>query len=186
MNKPLCQPLQIPDDLDLRIWLESQAQEHQLHYLLAHAEDGVLWGKFQNGNLLTADSVFSQFPILRTCTLQQCRIFGENAEVMIWKVDLDFKARLIKDNNLKKDDYITENQILWGTHKEQEENGFTLVADGQQGLRHAVPLTSIPFNDNERPLRLTVHHYIDYNDSGVARIYLSRLVNLYVNNFRNQ
>jgi len=28
------------------------------------------------------------------------------------------------------------------------------------------------------PVRLLVHHYIDYNDCGVARIYLSRLVDL--------
>jgi hypothetical protein len=30
-----------------------------------------------------------------------------------------------------------------------------------------------------RPLRLKVRHYIDYDNEGVARIYLSRLVDLY-------
>jgi CRISPR-associated protein (TIGR03984 family) len=84
---------------------------------------------------------------------------------------------------------IEECQILWGTQKEKgkqgedgERNGFTLVSDGSQGLKHAVPLTNIPFSQDKnnlyRPIRLVVHHYIDYDHSGVARIYLSRLVDL--------
>jgi len=186
MNKPLCKILHTPDNFDLKSWLEEKAKEYQLKYLLAHAEDGVIWGKFQDGTLLTADTAFSKFPKLNLCTLQECRVFSENAEVMLWKIDIGFKARLIKDDNLEEDKYIIENQILWGTHKEAEKNGFTLVADGQQGLRHAVPLTDIFFKDNERPLRLTVYHYIDYNDSGVARIDLSRLVNLTSKEINNE
>lgn len=184
MNKPKCNPLEIPDNSEFEVWkswLEKQAEDNQLKYLLAHADDGVIWGHFNKGyHLITANSVFPQLPKLHPDTLQQCRIFGENSEVMIWKIDGGFKARLIQDDNLNKDDYdyILENQILWGTQKEQEKDGFTLVSDEKQGLRHAVPLTDINFNNNERPLRLTVHHYIDEDDSGVTRIYLSRLVNL--------
>lgn len=184
MNKPKCNPLEIPDNSDFKVWkawLEKQAEDNQLNYLLAHADDGVIWGKFKDGELITANSVFPQFPKLHPDTLQQCRIFGDQSEVMIWKIDGGFKARLIQDNNLKKDDYdyIPEDQILWGTQKEQEKDGFTLVSDRKQGLRHAVPLTDISFKNNERPLRLTVHHYINEDDSGVARIYLSRLVKVY-------
>ena len=40
------------------------------------------------------------------------------------------------------------------------------------------PLTSITFDGKNRPVRLVVHHYITHDDTGVARIYLSRLVNL--------
>ena len=182
MNKPQCEHLEISDDFNLSKWLKQQAEQYQLKYLLAHADDGVIWGHFNKSyHLITADSVFPQLPKLHRDTLQQCRIFGDKSEVMIWKIEGGFKARLIQDDNLKKDDYdyITENQILWGTQKEQEKDGFTLVSDGQQGLKHAVPLTGINFKNNERPLRLTVHHYIDYDDSGVARIYLSRLVKVY-------
>lgn len=63
-----------------------------------------------------------------------------------------------------------------------EKDGFTLLSDGQQGLKHAVPLTGIKFDSQEktqhRPVRLLVRHYIDYNDAVVARIFLSRLVSL--------
>ncbi|MEH2239747.1 type III-D CRISPR-associated protein Csx19 [Nostoc sp.] len=181
MNKPLCQPLVVPVNLDLQEWLEQHAKSYKLKSLLAHAEDGVIWGKFiLNGSLLTSE--FSQCTKLRSCTLQQCRAFGENAEVMLWQTDEGLKARIIKDEHLKQDEYITEYQILLGTHGEKsEDKGFTLLWDGKQGLKHAVPFTDIVLEKHgklKNPVRLKVNHYIDYNDAGVARIYLSRLVNL--------
>ncbi|NJL63410.1 MAG: TIGR03984 family CRISPR-associated protein [Methylacidiphilales bacterium] len=181
MNKPKCKFIKVPENLDLKTWLETQANQHQFKYLLAHAEDGVIWGKFQSEKLITADEVFPpQFAKLRRSTLQQCRIFGENSEVMLWKTDEGFKARVIQDE--KNTDFIPENQILWGTKAEEIRNGFTLISDGSQGLRHAVPLIDIAFNGNQnlyRPLRLCVRHYLDDDkETGLVRIYLSRLVNL--------
>ncbi|MBD2200670.1 MULTISPECIES: type III-D CRISPR-associated protein Csx19 [Calothrix] len=180
MNKPKCESLEVPDNFDIRTWLEVPASQYKLKFLLAHAEDGVIWGKFQDRNLITADSIFSEFAKLRKLTLQQCRIFGESSEVMLWKTDEGFKARLIQDE--KNTEFIPENQILWGTQAKTISDGFTLVSDGSQGLCHAVPLVDINFDANQklhRPLRLCVRHYI-HNDeeTGLARIYLSRLVNL--------
>jgi CRISPR-associated protein (TIGR03984 family) len=180
LNKPKCEHLEVPVNLDLVKWLKEQASKYKLNFLLAHAEDGVIWGKFQDGNLVTADSVFSQFAKLRKLTLQQCRIFSEGSEVMLWQTDEGFKARIIQDE--KTTEFIPENQILWGTQAEKVSDGFTLVSDGSQGLRHAVPLIDIKFDENQklyRPLRLCIRHYIDDDaETGVARIYLSRLVNL--------
>ncbi|MBF2063250.1 MAG: TIGR03984 family CRISPR-associated protein [Calothrix sp. C42_A2020_038] len=182
MNKPKCKLIPLPANFNLEEWLKEQASRYNLQFLLAHAEDGVIWGKFLNGNLITADSVFSQFAKLRLSTLQQCRIFGEHSEVMLWKTDEGFKARLVEDKHMGKEEYISENQILWGTQAEEISNGFTLVSDGSQGLRHAVPLINIPFDSDQklyRPLRLCVRHYIDDDkETGLSRIYLSRLVNL--------
>ncbi|MGF1674990.1 MAG: CRISPR-associated protein Csx19 [Rivularia sp. (in: cyanobacteria)] len=182
INQPKCELVEVLEDLDLKTWLKAQASKYQFKYLLAHAEDGVIWGKFQDGNLITADSVFFQFAKLRPSTLQQCRIFGESSEVMLWKNDDEFKARLIEDKHMDKKEYIREYQILWGTHGEkQESEGFTLLWDGKQGLKHAVPFTDIEIEKDgklKNPVRLQVNHYIDYDDAGVARIYLSRLVNL--------
>ncbi len=183
MNKPICTHISVNDIQSdgLVKWLEKNAEEHKLKYLLAHAEDGVIWGYFKEGELVASGNVFPQLAKLRLCTLQQCRIFGK---VMLWKVGESWKARLIKDEHLSKEDYICEKQILWGTQQEGEfKPDFTLVSDGSQGLKHAVPLTNIPFSQNKnnlyRPIRLIVHHYIDYDDnSGVARICLSRLVDL--------
>ena len=176
-----CDPPDFPDNHGLRDWLEGQAKKHNLRYLLAHAEDGVIWGRFDSARLTTSGDVFDQLAKLRSQTLQQCRMFGDKCEVMLWKIGKDWKARSIEDTN-NQDCLPDEHQILWGTKAEKEKDGFTLVADGQEGLKHAVPLVSIPFDQSKnlyRPLRLTVRHYLDEEpNTGIVRVYLSRLVNL--------
>lgn len=167
---------QIQSDQTLRSWLEQHAKERQLNYLLAHAEDGVIWGHFSNSGLTIAHQVFPEFPDLRLSTLQQCRIFGEAGEIMLWRDGIELRSRLIVGDSSA--DSIEEDQILWGTQGEERE-GFTKLQDGQQGLKHAVPLPSIVFKSKHRPVRLRIRHYIHYNESGIARIYLSRLVKLF-------
>ena len=169
------------NDDDLRSWLESQAPSvsTQTPYLLAHAEDGVIWGRFDQGKLIIANEVFteSNFPRLRLCTLQQCRIFGREGEVLLWKYGEKWKWRPIGN---PEEDKISERQILWGTHGEKRGN-FTLLWDGSQGLKHAVPLSIITGSDGQldKRVRLLVYHYINYNnEDGLARIYRSRLVDL--------
>jgi CRISPR-associated protein (TIGR03984 family) len=182
MCKPICTEVSVDDlESDFSGWLQKNAKDKSLIYLLAYAKDGVIWGHFKDGKLVTSGDVFPQFAKLRLSTLQQCRVFGKNAEVMLWKIGQNWKARSIEDGHLSKNDYICEKQILWGTQAEgQPKQDFTLVSDGSQGLKHAVPLTGINFKGKDsRPLRLQVRHYIDYDkNDGVARIYLSRLVNL--------
>ncbi|NET88355.1 MAG: TIGR03984 family CRISPR-associated protein [Kamptonema sp. SIO1D9] len=196
--KTICEPvndfinlLETSNPEALFQWLVQKNQEYKQYkfkYLLAHADDGVIWGRFeQDGTLITQTEPQELFPKykfakLRWSTLQQCRIFSEKAEVLLWKVNKQPKARLIHDQNLSKDNYICEKQILWGTHgKKDEKNEFTLLWDGQQGLRHAVPFTDLELEADgklKNRVGLEVRHYLDYNDSGVARIYLSRLVDL--------
>ncbi|MCL1473248.1 CRISPR-associated protein Csx19 [Argonema antarcticum] len=175
-----CGERQFASNDALKKWLT----DYHLTYLLAHADDGVIWGRFDNGKLTIANEVFTKpdfyFPPLRLSTLQQCRIFGQQGEVLLWKYGEKWKWRFIGN---PQEDFIPESQILWGTQLEEEpKNGFTLVSDGSQGLKHAVPLINIPFSPDKknlyRPIRLEVRHYIDYDDSGVAKIYLSRLVDL--------
>jgi CRISPR-associated protein (TIGR03984 family) len=174
------------DDDDLRSWLKSQAPSvsAQTPYLLAHGEDGIIWGRFDNEKLTTAEKIFYKpefkvdFPQLRLLTLQQCRIFGQNGELLLWQIsDKKFRWRFIGN---PEEDKISECQILWGTHGERRDN-FTLLWDGSQGLKHAVPFTDIELNGDRliNPVRLLVHHYIKYEEeTGLARIYRSRIVDL--------
>lgn len=161
-------------------WLEKNVQntqEYKLNYLLAHAEDGIIWGRFDQNHLTTADQVFPNLPKLRLSTLQRCRIFGQTGEVLLWRSQDTWQYRCVGNPDCE---YICEKQMLWGTHKIEEKGGFTLIEDGSEGLRHAVPLMDIPFSKerNKHPLYLEVRHYIDYDNDGLARISLSRLVNL--------
>ena len=197
MKNDLCQRLDnnsIVDNETLIYWLEKQAKEWQLNYLLAHAEDGVIWGQFNDYKLITAEKIYYQsnfdiaLPSLRLLTLQQCRIFGERGEILLWRTNKEWKSRLVQDK--LEVEHIPEEQIIWGTQKEKgkngedgEKDGFTLLSDAPQGIKHAVPLTGISFQSRKknphRPVRLLVHHYIKYDEeTGIARIFISRLVTL--------
>lgn len=172
-------------------WLLEQAGEHRFKWLLAHADDGVIWGRWDNGSLLTSDTVDSSgeiSPLFREETLWQARLFAPQRELYLWRDgDSCWQARLIRDvvSNETPDwhEAIDEYQMLWGTTARSLEQGFTLMSDGVQGLRHIVPLkVSTNPDENVRPLRLGVRHYLEKSkrdgDKGYTRIVVSRLFKL--------
>ena len=170
---------------DVQEWLQRQAVVYELQWLLAHADDGVVWGRRDNMQLLTSDSVAPRIsPRLRLETLQTARLFAEHAELLLWRDGEHFwNARVIRDpqpgETAMFTDAIDELTMLWGTDPQLLENNFTLMSDGAQGLRHVVPLPiDGTFHERNRPLRLLVRHYLTENDQGFTRIAASRLVNL--------
>lgn len=171
---------------DPRAWFLSQPIVGDKALFLAHADDGVIWGRVEEEKLITSDRAFDRiFPPLRAITLQQARIFGINAEVRVWRNGTKFQACRLEDQPDNDAEAIDEATILWGNNPEAKMEGFTLVSDGRQGLHHAVPLdvSDSAFGRGSkklRPLRLLIRHYLTYDREGQARIALSRLVNLYV------
>lgn len=184
---------------DASDWLQQKASEHGLKFLLAHADDGLIWGKLKDNQLITSRDVLQQVasndeinaalevcPPLRLTTLQQARLFSEQAELFLWRDgDGVWQARTIKDaqdENLDWEEYFDEPQLLWGTHGYPLPEGFTLLRDGSQGLRHALPLPLelsehgrvLGENGQSKRVRLTVRHYL--NRDGFARVVASRLV----------
>lgn len=157
-------------------WLVDCAKQYRLRYLLAHADDGVIWGHIDGDSLRTSHGVAPASPPLRAVTLQQARLFSPAGELLVWRVDGGWRARLVTDVDGNADDYIDEDQILWGDTVEATRDGFTLVREGSQGMRHAAPVTVAPDQLKRHELRLRVRHYITENDDGEARISLSRLV----------
>jgi CRISPR-associated protein (TIGR03984 family) len=153
-------------------------------YLLSHAEEGVIWGRFEKGKLVTSDMAFSErrMPKLRLATLWQCRMFGPRAEVLLWRDDAAWRARRVSDTVDAAALALDEAQMLWGDQVEERNQveRFTLVRDGAEELFHAVPclLDNAVFSDDVRPLRLVVRHYVEHGGDGLGRIVLSRLVTL--------
>jgi CRISPR-associated protein (TIGR03984 family) len=172
----------------LRAWLEGQAQKTPFAggpsspTLLAFAYDGVIWGALREGGLTIANDVDPAVsPLLRDETLLEARLFNETAELYIWRDgDNQWHGRLIRPAQEGEaetyNEYIEETQILWGDQAQDVGGGFTRMSDGIQGLRHTVPL-SFEGSFDERPLRLTVRHYLDPKED-FARITTSRLVKL--------
>ena len=169
---------------DPRQWLAGHASPGK-PWLLVHADDGVIWGRREaDGDLRLSSEVFDdqqRYPAiavkLRAQTLQQARVFGPDGELLVWRTDNGFAARLIEDGQDPPEDALPEDEehLLWGLGEPPEPHeGFTLFAEGQQGLVHAPP---IAIRGSRRP-RLKVRHYLDYDEEGQAYVCLSRLVDI--------
>lgn len=168
-------------------WLGEQAKTDG-PFLLAHADDGVIWGKWADGRLQIAHEVAQNTPAagispaLRGVTLQQAFVFGPGGEVGLFHDELGvWQARKIVDPDAE--DIIPEVQLLRGDEaKLALPHGFTHIRDRrQQGLDQIIPIdvTQQDFDQEGRYPRLRVHHLLDYDESsGEARIALSRLVNV--------
>lgn len=183
MNKPLpyaVHPVAVSNDFatEPANWLVAQARQHELRYLLAHADDGVIWGRIDTDGLHTSHGIAPASPSLRAATLQQVRLFGPAGELLLWRSDNGWRARRVTDVVGYTDDVIDEDQILWGDTVEPAQDGFTQVREGSQGMRHAIPITVTSDQLRQHGLRLRVRHYITENEDGEARIALSRLVQL--------
>lgn len=159
-------------------WLVAQARQRDLHYLLAHADDGVIWGRVDDHGLHTSHGIAPTSPPLRSSALHQARLFGPAGELLLWRSDDGWRARFVADRGESTDDFVDEDQILWGDTVEKTQDGFTLVCEGSQGMRHAVPIAVTADQLKQHKLCLRVRHYITENDDGEASITLSRLVQL--------
>jgi CRISPR-associated protein (TIGR03984 family) len=169
-----------------------------LHYmtdgdiLLAHAVDGVIWGKVVDGQLSISHDVDSKIsPELRVETLQQLRVFNAERELYLWQDRGGWQAcyaNEFPDENVHA--VLKEHHILWGTKGILQKHGFTLLEDGSQGLRHIIPIDASGVNENQDEKKkkrqqvraaLNIHHYLKTNDeTGVASIVYSRLAGIHV------
>lgn len=166
---------------DLLIWMNEQSKKGDLLWLLAHAEDGVIWGKWEAKRWqLSSDVDVDVSPPLRIQTLQQARLFGPLTEVFIWKEGANWCARRLRETGPGEQDCIDEAMVLWGTRAQPVEGGFTRLTEIiQSGMRHTVPVEVTNEALEKRRLRLVVRHYLDVDEkTGEARLGISRLVQL--------
>lgn len=160
-------------------WLTQKAKPGML--LLAHGDDGAIWGK-----AVTQDNVHAsfQFPLatllpqaeLRAETLNMAWLFDTSEEIFLWRVaETQWQARAIQDNEGEPASFFDEAQILWGTTVEARDSDFVRATEGAQGLRHAPPVELWQESTGSHPLRLYVRHYLQEED-GWLRITFSRLI----------
>jgi len=157
-------------------WLEKQAQSDDI--LLAHALDGVIWGKIVGDKLVTSAP-------LNTATLQEIRLFNDRREVHIWRNGDTWYQYKKDETGIEADDYIDESYILWGVTGSLRDDGFTTLEDGAQGLHHTVPIDASAVNNRHLRACLLVRHYFGEDDMGVNFIAYSRLMGLSVKDFSN-
>jgi len=184
-GKAFAKPLDVVGDAIA--WLKQQAQAGDV--LLAHQDDGVVWGKAHtNGDWVTSDAVLNTLPAPNSNRLWSARLFNAQREILLWRDgDGAWHAREIADGAGEGEpDFVEsydEPQLLWGDHGEHKVVGnvtFAVLEEGAQGLRHAPPI-ELPFDANGSlgnwtRACLLVRHYLARED--VARVAASRLVEL--------
>lgn len=157
-----------------RQWFADQGKRRGLEFFLAHDDEGVIWGKIEDGQLKLSSEVFTEVEVeLLALTLQQARLFGEAGELLVWRGEgQQWHGRYLADASISEEDRLDdEPHRLWGEATESKD-GFTLMREGVQGLLHAPP---IKLTRGEGAI-LKVRHYLDYDEQGQVYIALSRLV----------
>lgn len=158
-------------------WLTAQARAGMI--LLAHADDGVIWGRRQaDGLVFPAPTLFQQAQ-LRNLTLQKARLFDADQELFLWRTgEGRWRARRITDGQGEPVRFYDEPQVLWGSRVEATQGGFSLVTEGAQGLRHAPPIALRVEDWKRNRLYLGVRHYLTTGEDGALRVMMSRLIYL--------
>jgi len=162
------------------VWL-TQHLPGESSFVLAHAIDGVNWGRIENSNISFSHEVAPSIaPPPRVEMLQQLRVFNEMWEWFFWHDGQYWQQRIIDERTADiSKPAIDEDHLVWGTLADSERAGYSVLSDGAQGLRHVVPLAAPNMFPTKRVV-LQVRHYIDEQPNGVQFIALSRLVHLKV------
>ena len=171
---------------DIEAWLAQQAaglaSAAQPVFMLIHADDGVIWGRIDNGTLVyPKPSAWT--PKLLSLTVQQCRLFGDLGELFIWReAENVWRGRRLVDVPGVDYELIIERPYLVGDRVYNSlpvPNNFTPIIEITTGMRQIVPCSVTPNKNGEiipaqRP-RLTVLHYLHEDEDGQALIKCSRL-----------
>ncbi len=165
-------------------WLSQQIHAHKLKYLLAHTDDGVIWGRLDGEELIISHDVAPKYsPPLRAETLQTARLFAHAGELLAWRDEAgEWVGRLIAEATpgatAEWAEAFEEQQVLLGTNAKPLERGFALMSEGSQGLFHVIPLNPGQIDEQTRTLRLVVRHYLKADNYGFVRVSASRLISL--------
>lgn len=161
-----------------------------LVWALAHCDDGVTWGCYDAaarawrlGNQVAPEVS----PPIRSETLQELRLFGEDGEVLIWRTDAGFQGRVLREADPAADRNdeanplrpLDESRVLRGALVvAQCEHGFTHIGDGT-GAEQVLPLAVSNEQLRNAQIRLNVCHYYESDaDTGAVRIAATRFVTL--------
>ena len=174
-----------PADLSkgLAHWLSTLPRLIEPTYLLAHLDDGVVWGRWSNKRWHYANQVGGPAigPSLRLVTLQTLRVFNKNAECFLWRGGKGWQQRWLVDSKQGQTQFvghIDESYMMWGNQSQKLQNKFTLMADGEEGLQHAIPIPFTQPDNTMRQLALQIRHYVTEDQIGFGRIAVSRLYGL--------
>jgi len=170
----------VPQAANLCAWLTAEAKVRGLRWLLAHADNGIIWGELRDDTLHLSSEAFGPAELrLDAATLQQARLFGKLGELRVWQGPNGLLAYALRDGAGEPADFIDEAYLLWGwaANPPVTSKGFIELVEGRQGITHAPPLSAAP-SEQQRASLLVRHYLVEAQDSGAVRVVDSRLVGL--------
>jgi len=165
---------------DLLKEVDGQVNTGNYQYILAHADDGVIWGYVKDKSLNLSSQNFPNLsPVLRLETLWELRLFAKTSEWHAWRSDEQWFACTVTDGTGEPIKSFDEQYILWGTDPAENETpkgGFYPVQEADLGVVHMPPVEMK--KDGRHTLTLSVRHYLGHDEAGAAYVKLSRLMDL--------
>jgi len=159
-------------------WLKGSGppstETHGVRFVLAHSDSGVTWGYLDDQGQWKLGSAIDPglCPMPTAQSLHELRLFGNAAEVLIWRGDNELQGRIIADDGIvcgSSDPLcpMNEGRCLRGECREMRE-GFKRYVDAG-GAQHLAP--------ESFPVEFSVRHYFEQDAStGAVRIAATRLV----------
>ncbi len=152
----------------------SSMESQGVRFALAHSDSGVTWGYLDGQRHWTMGTAVdpSLCPIPTAKSLHELRLFGNTAEVLIWRGDNKLQGRILADDGIVFDSSdplcpLNEGRRLRGECREMRECFKRYVDAG--GAQHLVP--------ESFPEEFSVRHYFEQvSSTGAVRIAATRLV----------
>ena len=137
--------------------------------------------------------------------LMHLRVFNEDAELYLWRLEGKIFYRISRDNlassveednnSLEKVFVYDEPRKLWGRVKAEEIGGWSLLKDENRGFNLAVPFVTEQFNGankankvkkdtNQNALMFQVRNYYTPDEDGMLRFKDARLLGFYDTNMK--
>jgi hypothetical protein len=150
-------------------------ETHGVRFVLAHSDSGVTWGYLDEQRQWKLGAVVDPglCPVPTAKSLHELRLFGNTAEVLIWRSDDGVKGRVLADDDGIGFDAtaplrpMNEGRRLRGECREMRDSFKRYVDAG--GAQHLAP--------ESFPEEFSVRHYFEQDlATGAVRIAATRLV----------
>lgn len=139
-------------------------------FIVAYLDYAVLIRKFQNGKIV----LFNEEDKFDPTFIQKLRLFNKMSELLIWRTEGKWKARLRIDEEGLEMKIIEANQVLFGTTADVQ-NGITTLTEGR-GTEIILPFEINGVDTQKNRVKIKTRNYIDFNKLGQAGYVDCRLV----------
>ena len=126
-------------------------------FVIAYLDYKVLIGRIKNNALL-----FFNNESIEEKYIQRLRLFNEQKELLIWRLDVGLRGRLRIDDEGEETYVVDANQVLWGTDREKLSDGWIRLFE-ERGTELILPFDEIPVDNRKNRLFLKTRNYIDFH-----------------------